>query len=719
MKIMAKVQNTQIKGKRHFVQVMIIVFFVIAIYNIVVVFMTLKKELELRFIIGIGALIFTGMVMILFFVKYEKERKHALDLQKSLAEEIIQLQQNEFRLQEANRAKSRFLSKMSKQLRAPINSILGMDELILNEDNPQAIIQHASLIQKAGQQLHRLISDVLELTLIEENKLEIIEEEYTTKEMLEELIQKSKKIAQENKLVFELLLDETVPSKLFGDKKRVIQSLFYILSNAVKYTPIGSITFCMGWENKAKDEVDLIFTVADTGVGIKEEEVKELFDSFQLIGENSLSRMEGTGLGLTITTKLLAAMGSKLEIESEYGQGTIFSFRLSQKVVDKNEMGPLENSSENIPEPLAEKKGFLAPNVRLLAVDDNEINLAVIKGLLIPTRIQVDLALSGKEAIQKAMENQYQIILMDHLMPEMNGIETQDYLRMFEENSSKDAAIIILTADFGEKERETYLNHGFTDFLPKPVENEKLEQILLKHIPEYMLIKADTHEEKIAEQVLNIKKDIEEMEEKTSEGLALQIQLEKNLGIYVQEGLRYFDGNVEQYRSILSLFLEDAPEKYGKLSYAIAQDSCGEYEIIVHSLKSNAKNVGAMEIGKMAQELEDLCHNGQWDQVKKRHNRFGRKLKDMVDGLKELEQGPIIYDDTPTSMNNEEVLVKVREIEKHLLDFELELAGVKLDKLVRIHTSEDTHKILVKALKQMESENYDGLVEQLEKISLL
>ena len=165
--------------------------------------------------------------------------------------------------------------------------------------------------------------------------------------------------------------------------------------------------------------------------------------------------------------------------------------------------------------------------------------------------------------------------------------------------------------------------------------------------------------------------------------------------------------------------MEDAPEKYGKLSYAIAQDSCGEYEIIVHSLKSNAKNVGAMEIGKMAQELEDLCHNGQWDQVKKRHNRFGRKLKDMVDGLKELEQGPIIYDDTPTSMNNEEVLVKVREIEKHLLDFELELAGVKLDKLVRIHTSEDTHKILVKALKQMESENYDGLVEQLEKISLL
>jgi len=716
---MTKVQNTQKKGKWHIVQVMMIVFFVIASYNIVVILMKSKKEPGWLLTIGTGALIFTGIIMTVFFFKCEIERRRSLEIQKELKEEIIGLQQNELRLQEANQAKSRFLSKMSKQLRAPINSILGVDELILKEDNHQAIIQHASMIQKAGQQLHRLISDVLELTLIEENKLEIIEKEYSTKEMLEELIQKSKKVANENKLIFELLIDETVPSKLLGDKNRVIQSLFYILSNAVKYTPIGSITFCMGWENKAEGEVDLIFTVADTGVGIKEEEVRELFESFQLIGENSLSRMEGTGLGLTITTKLLAAMGSKLEIESEYGQGTIFSFRLGQKVLDKEEMGSLENNTDNIPIPLVEKKGFLAPNVRLLAVDDNEINLAVIKGLLAPTRIQVDLALSGKEAIQKAMENQYHVILMDHLMPEMNGIETQDYLQMFEENLSKDAAIIILTAEIGEKERETYLNHGFTDYLPKPVENEKLEQILSKHIPDDMLIKADTHEEKIAEQVLNIKKDIEEMEEKTSEGLALQLQLEKNLGIYVQEGLRYFDGNVEQYRSILTLFLEDAPEKYGKLSYAIAQDSCGEYEIIVHSLKSNAKNVGAMEIGKMAQELEDLCHNGQWDQVKKRHNRFGRKLKDMVDGLKELEQGPIIYDDTPTSMNNDEVLIKVREIEKHLLDFELDLAGIKLDKLVRVHTSEDVHKILVKALKQMESENYDGLVEQLEKISML
>lgn len=716
---MTKVQNTQKKRKWHIVQVMMIVFFVIASYNIVVILMKSKKEPGWLLTIGTGALIFTGIIMTVFFFKCEIERRRSLEIQKELKEEIIGLQQNELRLQEANQAKSRFLSKMSKQLRAPINSILGVDELILKEDNHQAIIQHASMIQKAGQQLHRLISDVLELTLIEENKLEIIEKEYSTKEMLEELIQKSKKVANENKLIFELLIDETVPSKLLGDKNRVIQSLFYILSNAVKYTPIGSITFCMGWENKAEGEVDLIFTVADTGVGIKEEEVRELFESFQLIGENSLSRMEGTGLGLTITTKLLAAMGSKLEIESEYGQGTIFSFRLGQKVLDKEEMGSLENNTDNIPIPLVEKKGFLAPNVRLLAVDDNEINLAVIKGLLAPTRIQVDLALSGKEAIQKAMENQYHVILMDHLMPEMNGIETQDYLQMFEENLSKDAAIIILTAEIGEKERETYLNHGFTDYLPKPVENEKLEQILSKHIPDDMLIKADTHEEKIAEQVLNIKKDIEEMEEKTSEGLALQLQLEKNLGIYVQEGLRYFDGNVEQYRSILTLFLEDAPEKYGKLSYAIAQDSCGEYEIIVHSLKSNAKNVGAMEIGKMAQELEDLCHNGQWDQVKKRHNRFGRKLKDMMDGLKELEQGPIIYDDTPTSMNNDEVLIKVREIEKHLLDFELDLAGIKLDKLVRVHTSEDVHKILVKALKQMESENYDGLVEQLEKISML
>lgn len=716
---MAKIKNTQKIMKKRLFHALMIVFFVVAIYNIVVIFLTTKKEPEWLLTIGMGALILAGVFMILFFLKFEKDRRHGLEVQKSMEEQIRKLQQENGFLQDSNHAKSKFLSKMSKQLRAPVNSILGMDELILNEDNPEAIIKHAALIQKAGQQLHRMISDVLELTLIEENKLEITKHEYSTKEMLDELIQKSKRITLENKLEFNLLIEETVPSRLIGDKNRIIQSLFYILANSVKHTPIGSITFCMGWENQLEDEIDLIFTIADTGVGIKAEEVKELFESFQLISENSLSRMEGTGIGLTITTKLLAAMGSKLEIESEYGQGTIFSFRLTQKVVDRQEMGCLDKKAVELPPKTANRKGFLAPNVRLLAVDDNEINLAVIKGLLKPSRIQVDLALSGKEAIQKAMENQYQIILMDHLMPEMNGIETQDYLRMFEENLSKDAAMIILTAELGEQERENYIKHGFSDYLPKPVENEQLEAMLMKHIPEFMLIKADTHEEKIAEQVLNIKKDIQEMEEKTIEGLALQIQLEKNLGIYIQEGLRYFDGNVEQYRSILKLFLEDAPEKYGKLSYAIAQENAGEYEIIVHSLKSNAKNVGAMEIGKMAQELEDMCNTGQWDQVKKRHNRFGRKLKDMVDGLKELEQGAIIYDDTPASMNKDEVLIRVREIEKHLLDFELELAGIKLDKLVRVHTGEDIHRILVKAQKQMQSENFEELVEQLEKIALL
>ena len=429
--------------------------------------------------------------------------------------------------------------------------------------------------------------------------------------------------------------------------------------------------------------------------------------------------MEGTGLGLTITTNLLSAMGSALAIESEYGQGTIFAFRLKQQVVDLSPMGVLESEEDLLLDSETQTKGFLAPNVKLLVVDDNEINLAIVKGLLGPTKIQVDTANSGKECIQMAMATPYDIILMDYLMPEMNGIETLDHLKMFEDNQSKDAAMIILTADLAQEDRERFLSHGFTDYLSKPLESQVLEKVLMKHIPDDMLIKADTHEETIAKQVISIRADIQEREENALEGLAIQEQLEKELGIVIQEGLRYFDGNVDQYRSILRMFTEDAPDKYGKLSYAIAQDDSKEYEILVHSLKSSAKTIGAIELGKNAQELEDYCNLGQWEQVKKRHTRFGKKLKDTINGLKLLENVPIIYDDTPSFLSNEEVWDKVAEIEKHLLNFELDYARLKLDKLLRINTSEDAHKILQKAQKQMKAENYDGLVEQLSKISVL
>ena len=419
-------------------------------------------------------------------------------------------------LQQANHAKALFLERMAREIKVPVESIMGTDQLILEERNPEMIAEYADTIKGAGDRLLSIISDVLDLTLIEEGKLEFTYEEYQTKELLEEVIFQSQKMAIDKKLEYELLIDETVPSKLVGDKNRIVQSLRYILSNAVKYTPIGKIHFCMGWEwsdvNK-KDEIDLLFTVADTGVGIKDEEVTELFESFQLLTENSFTRMEGTGLGLTITTNLLSAMGSALAIESEYGQGTIFAFRLKQQVVDLSPMGVLESEEDLLLDSETQTKGFLAPNVKLLVVDDNEINLAIVKGLLGPTKIQVDTANSGKECIQMAMATPYDIILMDYLMPEMNGIETLDHLKMFEDNQSKDAAMIILTADLAQEDRERFLSHGFTDYLSKPLESQVLEKVLMKHIPDDMLIKADTHEETIAKQVISIRADIQEREE--------------------------------------------------------------------------------------------------------------------------------------------------------------------------------------------------------------
>ena len=714
-------KDKRVRMKRG-VRIVLVAFILLSVFNLTIILLMKQPQSEWMLIGGMVFLFFAGLGLFLYVIQSEREYRQEHEAVLMLEDKLLETEKERDWLQQANHAKALFLERMAKEIKAPVESIMGTDQLIFGEKNPEMIAEYADTIKGAGDRLLDIIADVLDLTLIEEGRLELEHKEYSTRDLLEGVISQSRKLALDNKLEYELLIDESVPSKLVGDAQRIAQSLRYILSNAIKYTPIGKIHFCMGWEWSLvgqKDEVDLLFTVADTGVGIKEEELQELFESFQLLSENSFTRMEGTGLGLTITTNLLSLMGSSLDIESEYGQGTIFAFRLTQQVADLNAMGTLEPEEDVMQDREVETKGFLAPNVKLLVVDDNDINLAVVKGLLGPTKMQVDTANSGKECIQMAMATPYDIILMDYLMPEMNGIETLDYLRMFEENQSKDAAIIILTADLSEEDREMFLNHGFTDYLTKPVESQILEKVLMKHIPDEMLIKADTHEESIAKQVISIRQDIQEREENALEGLAIQEQLEKELGIYIQEGLRLLDGNVDQYRSVLRMFTEDAPDKYGKLSYAIAQDDCAEYEILAHSLKSSAKMVGAVELGKNAQELEDFCNLGQWDQVKKRHTRFGKKLKDTMNGFKLLENVPIIYDDTPAFLSNEDVWDKVSEIEKHLLNFELDYARLKLDKLLRINTSEEAHKILQKAQKQMKAENYDGLVEQLWKIFYL
>ena len=275
---MEKHQDKKNVVRRRLFHIVMIVFFVIAIYNVIVILQTTKKESECMLIIGMGALILAGICIFVFFIKYEIERKNSVKIKKELEDKIVELLQDKESLQEDNETKSVFVGKMSKELRSHVDSILGMDELILQEDNLEIVTEHAARIRNVGYQLRAMISDVLDLTLMEENKLEIVEEEYDTKEMLVELIRKSKRIAQEKKLDYELMIEESVPCRLVGDYKRIRQALFYMLSNAVKYTPLGSISFCMGWENRSQDEIDLIFMVSDTGVGIKEEELTKLMD---------------------------------------------------------------------------------------------------------------------------------------------------------------------------------------------------------------------------------------------------------------------------------------------------------------------------------------------------------------------------------------------------------------------------------------------------------
>ena len=284
---------------RRGVQSVLVAFILLSVFNVIIIMLTTNSQSEWILIGGMIVVILAGIGLFLFVMRSERAYIQAIEELEETKRKLNETEVERDWLQQANHAKALFLERMAREIKVPVESIMGTDQLILEERNPEMIAEYADTIKGAGDRLLSIISDVLDLTLIEEGKLEFTYEEYQTKELLEEVIFQSQKMAIDKKLEYELLIDETVPSKLVGDKNRIVQSLRYILSNAVKYTPIGKIHFCMGWEwsdvNK-KDEIDLLFTVADTGVGIKEEEVTELFESFQLLTENSFTRMEGTGL---------------------------------------------------------------------------------------------------------------------------------------------------------------------------------------------------------------------------------------------------------------------------------------------------------------------------------------------------------------------------------------------------------------------------------------
>ena len=436
-----------------------------------------------------------GLMMMLFTMETPDYQKlvitiDELSLTKKVAEKAKEEAEKAKEIaQEANSAKSDFLANMSHEIRTPINAVLGMDEMILRECTDPQILEYASNIKQAGNMLLYLINDILDFSKIESGKMDIIPVDYNLGLLLGDSIEMIRSRAEEKKLQLELKIEPNTPVHLHGDEVRIRQIITNLLTNAVKYTPEGKVVLTASGKKMAESVVQLCISVKDTGIGIKEEDIERLFDSFQRVDENRNRNIEGTGLGLSITMRLLNLMGSRLEVKSTYGEGSDFYFCLEQKQLDDEVIGGddqkyLKNERSKTDVSIQE---FYAPNAKILVVDDNAINIKVFLGLLKKYGMQIDTAMSGKECIALMEENTYNIIFMDYLMPEMDGVETLKQINQMKNNRSKDAAIIVLTANAISGAREMFLQEGFCDYLSKPVIPENLEKMIRKYLPEELL----------------------------------------------------------------------------------------------------------------------------------------------------------------------------------------------------------------------------------------
>ncbi len=392
----------------------------------------------------------------------------------------------------ATRVKSDFLANMSHEIRTPINSIIGFDELILRECKDKDILQYASDIKFSGQMLLTIINDVLDFSKIESGKLEIIPVDYGLKPLIADMILMIRHRAEEKGLRIRCEIDKKLPVTLHGDDVRIRQVITNLLTNAVKYTKEGEIVLGM-YLAEAGNPAKIRVSVKDTGIGIRKEDQKELFSAFKRVDEKKNRNIEGTGLGLAICVNILELMNSELVLESEYGRGSVFSFILEQDVVNEAPLGEFRVFEEEITRKVeVTNENFTAPDARILVVDDVKLNLTVFAKLLKKSKMKIDTANTGEESLDMIRSQNYDIVFMDHLMPEMDGIETLK--KGIEEGiiDTKKVPVIVLTANAIAGARESFISEGFTDYLSKPIDIRQLIEMLIKYLPEEKVMYTET-----------------------------------------------------------------------------------------------------------------------------------------------------------------------------------------------------------------------------------
>lgn len=517
----------------------------------------------------------------------------------------------------ANEAKGKFLAHMSHEIRTPINAVLGMDEMILRESKEPNIKDYAMDIYTAGQTLLSLINDILDFSKIESGKMEIVPTEYDVSSMIHDLANMASQRAKGKNIRFEVEASHEIPSRLYGDDVRIRQVLTNILTNAVKYTHEGNVWLRVQC-HKREGLAELAFEVEDTGIGIKEEDLPKLSAEFERIEEERNRNIEGTGLGMNITIQLLSLLGSKLKVESVYGKGSKFSFVLEQKIVDETPIGDFESRVHQLAEDYSYSTKFRAPDAQILVVDDNAVNRKVLRNLLKETQIQVTDVGGGKECLELVQKEHFDLIFLDHMMPEMDGVETLHYMKEFSDYPCQDTPVIVLTANAVSGAKEKYLAEGFDGFLSKPIVLEKLENMIKTMLPDELL-------QEVAAGELDDNQQLADKDVSTNflEGLPqidgldwqyawMHLPDMELLEFTVKEFYAQIESaadQLEQFYRQIAVFKEQENSSVG------SSDRLEPYRIQVHAMKSLAATVGMIPLSGVAKILEYAARDGKTDTI--------------------------------------------------------------------------------------------------------
>ena len=517
----------------------------------------------------------------------------------------------------ANEAKSIFLANMSHEIRTPINAILGMNEMILRENRNEQIEEYAKNIYSAGNSLLYLVNDVLDISKIESGKLEIMENIYELSSFIHDCYAMVAEKAEKKGLELIVSCNPQLPSRLKGDESRLRQVVTNILSNAAKYTEKGSIT--MSFDNRYQDEkMMLVINVKDTGIGISQENIEKLFTQFTRFDMEKNRNIEGTGLGLSLAKRLTDLMQGTIEVQSIYGVGSSFTVTVPQQVVDAEPIGDFQQKYSSVANK-SEKyhQSFEAPDAKILVVDDTSVNLKVIVNLLKSTKIKVDTALSGRQCLEMVSRTAYDLIFMDHMMPEMNGIDTFAEMQKLENSLNENTPVIMLTANAITGVREQFLQAGFTDYLSKPVSGDTLENMILKYLPK----------EKCRTEASGFSAAGETDYPAVLKELS-RIYPEVDLA----KGLSACADSYDVYIDVLQTYAV-SPE-IDKMNAYLEQKKAYEYQNCVHSVKSSSLIVGFSKLAAQALNLENAAREEDWDFICANHASFIGEYQVAVDAIK-------------------------------------------------------------------------------------